>query len=241
MKLLHHAPRILLLAGLGVAPLLGQNALSDATYEVKVRGGMTFGNLQTDLNARKLMGLSAEGFFPLFGKGGIAAQVDYTYFPGSDYDNMPPATFDGRALSAASSADRRKLSLEGFSLRAAYRAPIMEGLSWQAGLIINRFKATEEVSGTLRPAGTTSTGYESLAYTPQSSKVTPGLFAGVKYQVNNVFSLEANVIGMSYGTVKWQPYWYTGQNSATSGNPVGAPKTQNRSGFALEFAAGLRL
>lgn len=232
----------LLLAALGASPLPAQSGKAGPDFEVKVRQGLTMGNLKSDLHDQKVLGLAVEGTFPLAGKGSLVFQLDYTYLPGGDYDNMPGTTFDGRTLLVTSSADRRKLRLEGFGLRAGYRAPLFADLDWQAGLALNRFRATEEVSGTLRPAGVASAQYESLAYTPEKAKITPALFAGVKYRVNDAFSLEANLLGIGFNTVKWQPYWYTGQNAAPAGAPpVGTTTTENRTGFAVEIAIGLRL
>ena len=236
---------LLLAAGIGAIPLFAQGAPAAAagpSFEVKVRQGMTTGNLKTELHNQKLMGLGVEGSLPLFGAGSLVLQFDYTYLPGGDYDNMPATTFDGRTLSASSTADRRKLRMEGFGLRAAYRAPLFANTEWHAGLAMNRFKATEEVSGTIRPAGTTSASYESLMYTPESTKVVPAFFVGLKYRFNDVFSIEGNAMGLGINTVKWQPYWYTGQNTAPAGQPfVGTKKTETKNGFAVELAIGLRL
>ncbi len=232
--------RVVLIASLGAFSLLAQSGKAEPSFEVKVRNGLTFGNLKSDLHNTKLMGLGVEGAFA-FGAGNIVAQLDYTYIPGGDYDNMPGTTFDSRTLAVTSSVDRRKLKLEGFGARVGYRAPLFSGFDWQAGLALNRFRATEEVSGTLRPAGSTTATYESLMYTPETAKIAPSLYVGAKYRVNNVFSLEANVMSVGYSTVKWQPYWYTGVNTATSGNPIGASKTETRNGLAVEIAIGLRL
>lgn len=230
--------RVLLLAGLGVAPLLAQS-----TYEVKVRSGMTAGPLKDELHNTKLMGLAVEGAFPMAGKGAVVFQLDYTYVPGGDYDNMRTSTWDGRTLAVTSSADRRKFMLEGFSARAGFRAPLFGDVDWQAGLALNRFKGREEVSGTLRPTNATTVAqYESLAYTPSQVKLSPSIYAGVKYRINDAVSLEANAMSVGFNTIKWQPYWYTGTNSAAAGQPLaGTTKTESKTGFAVEFAIGLRL
>lgn len=234
--------RALLFAGLGALSLLAQGGKTEPLFEVKVRQGLTTGSLKSDLHDQKLLGLGVEGSFPIAGRGSLVFQLDYSYLPGGDYDNMRATTFDGRTLAVTNSADRRKLHLEGFGARAAYRAPFFSGFEWQAGIALNRFRASEEVSGTLRPSGTTSAQYESLAYTPEKAKISPAVFAGIKYRVNDVFSLEGNLMGLGFDTVKWQPYWYTGQNTALAGQPpVGAAKTESRTGFVVEFAIGLRL
>lgn len=231
----------LLVVGLGASTLFAQGAKNDFGLEMKVRGGITQGSPSDWLHNQKLMGLGFEGSIPLSGQSRLVLEGTYTYLPGGDYDNMPAATFDGKALSASSSADRRKLSLEGFGVRAAYRAPLTGELNWQVGVALNQFRAKEEVSGTIRPTGVTSSGYESLQYTPSSSKLCPSVFAGLKYGVNEAVSLELNVVNLGFNTVKWQPYWYTGVN-ANSGTPyVGKSSTGNQTGLAIEFAIGLRL
>ncbi len=240
-RLVRFPLRALLLATLGVVPLLAQSGPASATYEVKVRSGLTTGSIRDDLHDTKLMGLAVEGAFPAFGKGAIVVQLDYSYFPGGDYDNMQKTTFDGRTLAVTSSADRRKLQLEGFSGRVGYRAPLFQNADWQVGAALNRFRSQEQVSGTLRPTNATVVGqYESLAYTPEASKLTTSFFAGIKYRLNEFVSLEGNAMAVGFNSTKWQPYWYTGAGTPPP-VPVGTVKNETKTGFVFEFAIGLRL
>ncbi|BDU72166.1 hypothetical protein [Mesoterricola silvestris] len=254
---------LLLLSILGAGGRLAAQESALSNFEVKLRGGFTQGNLYTDLGTQAMMGVALGTSVPL-ARGRLVLDLGFEYFPGKDFDRMPtsgtfycnPAapstTYNGQPVRIAinsgayGSADMRKNRFQGFNLRAGYRDRLAASWDWQAGLALDDYTATEEVSGTLYPItnATALTGianpaaggkpyYESLSVTNQKTKLGLGAFAGVTTRLTDEIRLEFNVRSVSYTRLTYQPFTYTGQAPATL--------QTTRRGFTFELSLGMSL
>jgi hypothetical protein len=191
---------------------------------VKVRGGFSFGDVQKDMQANKVTGLGLEVAYGLSGNSSFFGEMAYFNFASTDYWNPLPAS-----ATVATSVDLRKNRLEGFVIRGGYRSAFgPKGLSWQAGLDLDRLKSRQEVSGQIVIGSTT----EGLAVTPESTKINIGLFGGIHYDLGDSATIEANLVSIGYGKVNWIPRSYSGVAAAA--------ETTTRRGFVFEVAVGFK-
>lgn len=189
---------------------------------LKVRGGMSTGNLADDAGSKKMVGIGATFSYRMSERSSLVGELTYLKFSATDYRNALPAG------ATATSADLRKNNLAGFSLRGGYRSALMEtGFNWQAGLTVDSLKSRQEVSGQI----TVGTDTEGLAVTPETSKVNVGAFVGLHRPLSEGISLELNLFTIGYEKVDWQ-------TRLGSGQPAHATSTGRR-GFVLELAVGL--
>jgi hypothetical protein len=209
-----------------LAALAAAGALQAQSFDMgfKLKAGLTQGSLVDDMQTNKLMGLAITGQWGLSNKAALIGELGYTAMPGSDSLRPLPAN-----VTFATSTDRRKNSLDGFSLRGGYRAEILDyGWSWQAGLSLDRFKSRQEASGQL----TTGAGTEGMSATPEKTSINVGAFAGLRTALGEDFSFEVNALSLGYKQVEWVPQSYSGQPAAAT--------SRSRRGLALEVALGFR-
>lgn len=194
------------------------------TASGKVRAGVTSGDIQQDMQANKATGMGIEVGYGLSDRTSVFGELAYLNFASTDYWNPLPAT-----AVVASSVDLRKNKLGGFTFRGGYRSGFgSQGLSWQAGLTLDRFKSRQEVSGQI-VIGTTTEG---LAATPEDTKIAPGAFGGIHWAVGENFTLEANLVSIGYSRVNWVPASYSGTTAAA--------ESKTRRGLVLEVAFGFK-
>lgn len=253
--------------GCAALSLLAQDA--GPSYAFKIRAGLTAGDLRKDHDTNQAMGFDVAGRFPLGDRRFILAELGFDYLPGRDHDAMPrtgsvyympesPATeFGGQPLwlNPNNSIDWRKESLQGFSLRGAYQAPIPgSAWYWFAGASLDMHKATGQFSGTLIPSygdapGTAVPGYvpvdpsnpdgpvkdyyEGWSFVTDKTKFGLGLLAGVGVPVKDYCDLEFRVRNLAYTHFDYRPFTYTGSA------PVLAETT--RRGFVFEIAVSVNL
>lgn len=206
---------------------------------LNLRAGSAVGSTNDQIR-RQMLGFGIEGRYALSAKSAFFGELGFLYFAGEDFVKPLPAqgyvTYTGvlGALSATTSVDRRKNDLQGASLRLGYRSAILDtGWNWQAGLSLDRLKSRQEVSGVLRPAGSTSTtGYEGLAVTPENAKIAPGFFAGVTTNFGEGFTLQVNVVNVGFSQVNWVPYTYTAVAAHA--------ETSDKRKTSVELAVGFR-
>ncbi len=124
------------------------------------------------------------------------------------------------------SADIRKDNLEGLGLSVGYRHQIGDSAFYlHGGLTLNALKYKQEVIGELRvysalPAPTDSSApvpiyQEGLNYTPAKTNLRPGAFAGLQMRLSKDFYVETNVNWISYKTLTYVPFVYSGQAPTT--------------------------
>lgn len=154
-------------------------------------------------------GLGANAFVSMpmsWAKGAaITAEFGYQYYTG-DAVRVPVAgTIGTVAIDPAESVDFQKTNVEGFNLRAIYSQDFLkEGLSWQAGVIVNRLKSRMDAVGTfVNDLGTAYVG--NWTERPEEVAVTPGALAGIKYQFNEAGAIELNVVYATYKQVTVTP------------------------------------
>lgn len=258
-RLLRGALPALLMA---VPSLQAGDLLDNAHF--KLRAGYGTGNLRTDLHAERMMGLGFGSAIKM-GGGKLTFDLNFDYFPGKNWDAMrrsgtfyynpasPSSTHNGTPVTlviiattqASGSADNRKNWFQGFSLRGGYAQAFADGWDWQAGLSLDFYKNTEEVSGTLYPIGAgnanipnpatsspTQPYYEGLSAVGTKTKAGIGFYGGVVNQLTKDVKLEANLRSVSYTKLTYQPFTYTGRPAAT--------EEKSRMGFVFELALGIR-
>jgi hypothetical protein len=217
-------PLILALAMGAVSGISLSAQSGELTGAIKIKAGVTAGNIADDTHENKLVGFGIGGAWSLSSRSAVIGELGYTYFPGSDRVRALPAGF-----TPTSSSDVRKNILKGVTARVGYRAAISDwGWNWQGGLTIDRFKSVQEAAGNLVSGSTT----EAIAATPESTKVMPGAFLGLHKTIGSDFSFEANFLSFGYSQVEWNPALYTGQAAGAS--------SRNRRGMALEVSLGFR-
>jgi hypothetical protein len=253
-------------------PLAAQGWLQ-VNPEFKVRAGLTAGNLAKDMRDNKTFGFALANTFPLGEGKGINVELTYDIFPGSTrdvtqypktvYANIPghgivssdPNTGLPLTLTPALSVDSRANKMEGFGLRGSYVSPIpgITGLSWQAGLSLNRYKSSNEFLIDLRavyidanggshtltsynpkdPNGTQITAHEGYAGQSNRTVLSVGAHAGLIYQFSKEFKLEGNIRNIGYGVKDYTPLAYSGQPGTLS--------DKNGRGFVFEIGLSMNL
>lgn len=211
------------------AGLSAQDGSSKLGGGVKVRIGVDSGAVQEDTQANKLLGVGVGLTYSLSKSSAIIGELTYTQFSSRITPNpiLAPAN-------PALSGDMRKNKLSGFSARLGYRSAIgSTDFSWQAGLVLDGLKSRQEASGQLAVGAVIGTAViESIANTPEKTKIRPGGFAGVYSEISEDISLELNLFTVSYSRVNWVPQTYSGRPAAA--------EYKDRMGFALECAIGFR-
>jgi len=217
---------LLLAGGAGASGLQGQEGFS---YLYKIRGGLHTGDMQTSHFDNKLIGFGFEARreMPIFGSGvALTAELTYEYVPGRHHDNPK---FPSLGLAPALSLDDRKEGGSGFNLRLAYLAPLniplVDGkLEWFAGLSLDRYKVRSEVNSTFNfrtfefgytqdnltglqnpPFGT----YDGHQFVEEQTKLVPGVFAGIKYEINRDVVLELSLRNFGMWSMEFTPHTYS--------------------------------
>lgn len=250
------------LALLGAMALAGARLSADGPdLDLKVRAGLN--TMQKDLHDNKAFGLAVSATFPLWKDAGLMVDFGYDYLPGRAWDALPdpkaPIWYNQggtilttgpngsplflQAAQSNGSADSRKTGFEGFSVRGSYLAPIpaVSGLSWHAGLSLDRYKSSNQFVGNAVPVykdGSSvknlgSNAYEGWALSRKRAALQLGLHAGVVYQVQENHKLEFNIRNIGYGLQDFQPLAYTGRAAQLS--------DKNGRGFVFEVGLTVKL
>jgi hypothetical protein len=253
-KLTHTALLALLLGAIGAPGLKAQEG-SPLSYVLKIRAGLTAGDIQKTHFDNKIMGFGAEAKWSLFGTGqALKAELAFEFIPGRHHDVYPWADQPrGLNLNPRYSYDNRKEYGQGWSLRVAYSAPmaafgldaigeIAKKTEWFGGLSIDMYKVRSEVKYTLNftpntqnpPAGQ----YDGGTHTVEGNNLTPGVFAGLRYNLNKDFGLELTLRNFGMYHYEFTPAGYYTDDITQYG--AGTSTTGTSRGFALEFAVTAR-
>jgi hypothetical protein len=246
----------LLLGALG-APGLKAQSDSPYSYLFKIRAGLTAGDIQKTHFDNKVMGIGAEVRYAMPAIGGaITGELAFEYVPGRNYEtemfkalNLPPAVL-------RSSFDNRKEGGAGLNLRFAYSAPFpplfgpwldTKGFEWFAGLGIDRFKVRSEVTffRDLRENPNTTAPqpgqgqYDGNNHNLETSKIAPGVFAGIKYRHSQYLGFEMSLRNFGMWHYEFVPASYYSTNPSDYG--TGKSSTGTSRGWALEFAISAKI
>lgn len=252
-------------------PLAAQGWLQ-VNPEFKIRSGLTAGTVAQDLQDNKTFGFAIANTFQLSEGKGISVELGYDTFTGNHRDSMRSGgpvyyNLNGTVISADpasgaplylrpnESTDSRSRRMEGFGLRVSYvnRIPGLPGLSWQAGLSLDRYKSSSEFLIDLRPfysdanggvhsltgyegvdsAGNRITSHEGYANQAARTVFTFGAHAGLVYQLSPEFKLEGNLRNIGYGVKDYAPLAYTGKPASLS--------DKNGRGFVFEIGLSMNL
>lgn len=195
----------------------------------KFHAGITAGDIQEDLNRNKHFGVGAEVSYGMAG-GAIFGEFIYNKYASEDFTPaMPAGAFQNPT--GAGSVELRKWHLSGFSVRAGYRRALFADWNWQAGLTLDMLKNRQEVSLTYRNSGTTI--IETAAATPETSKLSPGLFGGVHTELATGVSFELNLRTVGYDRVNYV-------TRTASGAAAPFLETTKRTGLACEIGLGFK-
>jgi len=255
----------LLGACVGASGLRAQSA-SPYSYAFKIRAGLTAGDIQKTHFDNKLMGFGAEVKREILG-GAVLAEVTWEYVPGRHRDVYPWDTnpikvnpnvtnsINGTGLDPRYSFDDRKEYGDGINLRLGYSAPfrlnalpsLLPELSfeWFAGLGIDRFKVRSEVKSTFNFANVNNPiqpNYDGYSFVEESSQLSPGFFAGLKYKITSDFGLELSVRNFGMWHYEFTPATYFERDPAKYGKKeYGQSKTGTSRGWAMELALTAKL
>lgn len=229
------------------------------TFDFKIRGGLTAGDLSKDQSSNQAFGFAVASRFSLGGSRAFTLELGFDHFPGQDHDVMPmggavyynpqsPATtFQGEALylSKANSIDFRKEQSQGFSLRGVYSdaLPNLGAWYWFAGASLDFYKVTAEMSGTLIPMYGAATPvpdpvpgndyYEGWAFVKEKTKPGVGLLGGVGVPLSENIKFEFTIRNISTTHFNYKPFTYTGQS------PVLVESTHR--GFVFELGLVVKI
>lgn len=253
-------------------PLAAQDG-SLLNPQFKIRSGLTAGTLSKDMRDNKTFGFALANTFSLGDGKGITVELGYDIFPGNTkdclrtpgtvYADVPgygivskdPATGNPLILRPSESTDSRANKMEGFGVRASYQSPIpgISGLSWQAGLSLDRYRSSSEFLIDLRaiwvdaagnwhsmtrynprdPNGNTIAAHEGYAAQSNRTVISVGAHAGLAYQFSKEFKLEGNIRNIGYGVRDYTPLAYSGQPGTLS--------DKNGRGFVFEIGLSMKL
>jgi hypothetical protein len=263
----------LLLAGAAflAQPLSAQSWLQFAP-EFKIQSGLSTGALTKDRDDNQVFGFAVANAFKLDNGSSFSVELGYSVLPGATPERLrtsgtvyynangtvysaDPKTKAPLFLRVNDSTDTRSHKMDGFSLRGAYISPIasVKGLSWQAGLSLDRFKTINEFIIDLRPmyldanggahsmtsydgfdaTGTQITAHEGYANSVTSTQLTVGVQAGLIYQLNKDFKVEGTLRNVGYGAKDYTPLAYSGKPGTLS--------DKNGRGFIFEVGLSLTL
>jgi len=218
----------------------------DAKWVIGIKsGGGAALNSSSD-QSRVNLNLGLTGEYRLTEKTAVFAELKYRTFRsvyheatrfGSGYTlngTFVNQTASTLGITMANSVDVRRDVVEGYGLAFGYRGPLMGDFSWQAGLSLDSFKSTQEVTGaiTVNTGVPASTTREGLSYTPSKTGVKPGAFVGAQWTVSPNFYVESNLAFVSFKQINYLPTAYTGAAAST--------ETKNVNKVLLEVNAGFR-
>lgn len=246
----------LVMVAAGYSPAHAQ-AFDATRLSMKLRAGSSFGEIARSNDNKRVLGLGLGGYLPFRG-GFLTADVGYDLFQGSRHDEtrLNGPIFDAKGntgnaggvpyvLSNRSSLDLRKQLFRGFSVRAGYLAPIAGSVAWQAGITLDRYQTYYEVAQTLIPvSGIDELGsdgqkypnyryYEGRASVSSYTKLTPGFYGGVVFQLADPWRLEVNARSVGFTKVGYTPFTYSGK--------AGEFSTSTKRGLALEFVFSMKI
>jgi hypothetical protein len=243
-----------------VLPLSGADG--GPTFDFKIRGGFTAGDLSKDQNSNQAFGFAVASRFPLGGARAFTLELGFDHFNGQDHDVIPTGgavyynpqnpvtTFQGEPLylSKTNSIDFRKEQSQGFSLRGIYSdaLPMVEPWYWFAGASLDFYKVSSEMSGTLIPTYGSAPGtavpdpnvpgndyYEGWAFVEEKMKPNVGLLVGVGVPLSETIKFEFTVRNIGTTHFDYKPFTYTGQS------PVLVESTHR--GFVFEFGLVVKI
>jgi len=127
---------------------------------------------------------------------------------------------------AQGSVDMRKKDLDGWGASVGYRYNFPSTNFYVHGAVmLYVMDYFEEAIGDLRvysalPTSSARTPTmihrEGLSHTNGNHSITPGAFVGGQWRMDKNFFFELNLNWMSYSTIQYQPYVYTGQEAHTT-------------------------
>lgn len=252
--------RLLAVACWSVLPLSAAD--SGPTFDFKIRGGLTAGDLRNDQNGNQAFGFAVASRFPLGGNRAFSLELGFDHFPGQDHDAMPTGggvyynpqspvtTYQGETLylNKTNSIDFRKEQSQGFSLRGVYSdaLPNLGAWYWFAGASLDFYKVSAEMSGTLIPMYGTAPGtavpdpsvpgndyYEGWAFVKDKMKPGVGLLAGVGVPLSEYLKFEFTIRNIGTTHFDYKPFTYTGRT------PVLTESTHR--GFVFEFGLAVKI
>jgi hypothetical protein len=209
---------------------------SPLSFGVKTGGGLVVSNAG-DQASRVAVGLAFFGEYKLAATSSVFGELKYRNFRamyhevtrlGTGYSttSTPAVPVTGN-ITQATSVDIRRDPVEGLGLGFGYRSRIIEDLSWQAGISLDWLKSTQEVTGQLTVGATR----EGLSYTPTTSKIKPGAFAGVQWTVSKNMYLETNLTYVAFQQVNYVPKAYSNVAAHTETKSVGKVLLEVNCGF----------
>ena len=173
----------------------------DLDIGLKLRGDM---GTKSEAGVKHGLAVGVGAAIPMsFLKGSkINAEVGYRYFTGDGFRR--PVGDNTLGCTDANSVNFQKLSVQGFYSRFTFGMPIMENLSWHAGVEVDFLKSRMDAIGDYRTAAP-STQAASWTFNPEQKGTTASPVAGVLYQFNTAGALELNLFLATYKQVTVTP------------------------------------
>jgi hypothetical protein len=252
-----------LIGGSGSSGLQAQEGYS---YKLKIRVGLTAGDIVKTHDDNKVMAFAAEvkREMPMLGNGAaLFGEVSWEYVPGRHYDAYPweenPIVPFGPGLNywgenkldPRYTFDDRKEYGQGFSLRLGYCAPMpqfgpeivqnaLQKMEWFGGLGFDRHKVRSEVHYTINLTPVTQNPaagmYDGGTFEVENATLAPGVFAGIRYAANEDIGFEMSVRNFGMAHYEYTPAAYLTRDPNQFGGVGATSKTGTSRGWALEFS-----
>jgi len=154
----------------------------------------------------------------------------YNFLTGSGYgpNGQQGYIFNSNPWAAAAqgSVDMRKENVEGWGASLGYRFNVPNTNFYLHGaLTLNVIQYFEEALGELRvynalpndeARNPSQIHREGLNHTNGKHAFSPGLYVGGQWRMDRNFFMELNLNWLSYSTIQYQPYVYTGREAHTT-------------------------
>ena len=241
---------MLLAALLSVPGLHAQGSDSAYSYTLKLRLGLTAGDIQKTHFDNKIIALAAEAQRDMPNIGGaVFCELGWEYVPGRHHDIYPWGENPWK-LTPRYSFDNRKEYGNGFTVRLGYSAPMLSslvpGFNWFAGLGVDRHKVRSEVNYYFNFTPNTETPapgqYDGGTFVQEGGSIVPGVFGGLKYRYSDELGFELSLRNFGMWHLDYTPSTY--QYNAVppvDARGTGTSKTGTTRGFAIEFALTMKI
>ena len=249
----------MLLGGFGTSGLQAQEGFS---YALRMRMGLTAGDMQTTHFDNKIFGFGLEvrkdniSFLPMLFSNGqaLSAEIAWEYVPGRSYNALRP--LNGEVLNVRDNLDIRKEYGQGFSYKLAYNAPLkwLPNTEWYAGVSLDMHSVHTEIDYSIYhisapgdPSKYPGTGWPSTwpeadrwqgnSFVEQSTAIVPGVFAGIRYQLSQIVFGELTLRNFGMSHHDFTPGIYL---SSTEDRIRGKMDSGTSRGWSLEFSLSVK-
>lgn len=227
--------------------MAGSPAFAQTTWKDNWKVGFRAGTGLTDKGDQAVSGkfVAAITLEHKFGPGGsMFGEFHYKYYRSAFHEVTPIGStgyFTNYATGETQSAeilvdacvDLRNDTLSSIGINLGYRQRIgASPFSWQAGVSINNILSEQEIIASYRRQRDDQNFRIGYTDTIGRHSISPGAFAGLRYDINELVYFEANVVWEQFKQTNFVPEVWTNQPASV--------ETLSKSKTGFEVAFGIR-